>query len=408
MIGFFNVSDLETVVALAGTFPVTEVEQVPLSDALHRILAEDVSSDIDIPGFDRATMDGYAVRGSDTFGASEASPAWLRVAGTVGMGEAPAFALSQGEAAAISTGGMLPQGADAVMMVEHTERVDEETIEVYRSVAPGHHLVTRGEDFAKGRVILAAGTPIGSAETGLLAASGCQTVAVHKKPRVGIISTGDEVIPVSATPKMGEIRDVNTHTLSAMVVEAGGEALSFGIAGDAEGDLEPLLAEALASCDTVLISGGSSVGMRDRTLTVMEGVAGSEVLVHGIAISPGKPTILARVGGKPVWGLPGHVASAMVVFEVVVRPFLLAAAGTEAMARTRVSARLSRNIASAQGRTDFIRTRLVPDGEGYRAEPLPGKSGLIHTMVHAHGLIRIEKDTEGLYSDSRVTVRQLP
>ena len=408
MTGFFNVSDLETVIALAGTFPVTAVEQVPLSDALHRILAEDVSSDIDIPGFDRATMDGYAVRGSDTFGASEAAPAWLRVAGTVGMGEEPTFALSQGEAAAISTGGMLPAGADAVMMVEHTERVDEETIEVYRSVAPGHHLVTRGEDFTKGRVILAAGTPIGPAEIGLLAASGHQTVAVYKRPRVGIVSTGDEVVPVTATPKMGEIRDVNTHTLAAMVAEAGGVALSFGIAGDAEGDLEPLLSEALASCDTVLISGGSSVGMRDRTLTVMEGVTGSEVLVHGIAISPGKPTILARVGGKPVWGLPGHVASAMVVFEVVVRPFLRAAAGTEATARPMVTARLSRNIASAQGRTDFIRTRLISDGEGYRAEPLPGKSGLIHTMVHADGLIRIGKDTEGLYSDSRVTVRLLP
>ncbi len=408
MIGFFNVSDLQTVLALAETFPATEVEEVPLSAALNRILAEDVSSDIDIPGFDRATMDGYAVRGADTFGASDAAPAWLRVAGSVGMGEEPDFALTQGEAAAISTGGMLPQGADAVVMVEHTDRVDEETIEIYRSVAPGHHLITRGEDFAKGRVILAAGTPVGAAETGLLAASGRQTVSVYKRPVVGIISTGDEVVPVTETPKMAEIRDVNTHTLSAMVAEAGGVALPLGIAGDGEGDLEPLLAEALGSCDTVLISGGSSVGMRDRTLTAMEGLEGSEVLVHGIAISPGKPTILARVGGKPVWGLPGHVASAMVVFEVVVRPFLLGASGTQVTARPQVTARLSRNIASAQGRTDFVRTRLIPEGEGYIAEPLPGKSGLIHTMVHADGLIRIEKDTEGLYSDSQVTVRLLP
>ncbi|WP_300669393.1 gephyrin-like molybdotransferase Glp [Desulfoluna sp.] len=408
MIGFFNVSDLDTVMALVETFPVTGVESVPLASALHRTLAEAISSDIDIPGFDRATMDGYAVRGADTFGASDGAPAWLSLAGTVGMGEQPVFALSQGEAAAISTGGMLPEGADAVVMVEHTDRVDTETIEVYRSVAPGHHVITRGEDFQQGRVILTPGTPLGPAEIGLLAAAGCPTVSVYRRPRVGIISTGDEVVSVTETPHMAEIRDINTHTLSAMVTEAGGEPFALGIARDGEGDLEPLLAEALVTCDTVLISGGSSVGMRDRTLTVMQGVAGSEVLVHGIAISPGKPTILARIGDKSVWGLPGHVASAMVVFEVVVRPFLRAAAGSAAMARPRVPARLSRNIASAQGRTDFVRVRLVAEEKGYRAEPLPGKSGLIHTMVHADGLLRIEKDTEGLYRDSDVTVRLLP
>lgn len=408
MHGFFNVSDLQAVLALSGRFARTEVEEVPLSAALHRTLAGDVSSDIDIPGFDRATMDGYAVRGADTFGASDGAPAWLRLVGTVAMGEVPAFALSQGEAAAIATGGMLPQGADAVVMVEHTDAVDAATIEVYRSVAPGHHVICRGEDFQRGRVILPAGTALGPAETGLLAAAGRQEVAVYKKPVVGIVSTGDEVVPVGETPARGQIRDVNTHTLSAMVQEAGGVARPLGIAGDGEGDLEPLLAEALAACDAVLISGGSSVGMRDRTLAAIGGAPQSEVLVHGIAISPGKPTILSQIGGKAVWGLPGHVASAMVVFEVVVRPFLLAAAGGKARARPAVTARLARNIASAQGRTDFIRARLVPEGDGYRAEPLPGKSGLLHTMVHADGLIRIEKDTEGLYRDSRVTVRLLP
>ncbi|SCY88788.1 molybdopterin molybdotransferase MoeA [Desulfoluna spongiiphila] len=408
MTGFFNVSDLHAVTALVGRFPVTEAEEVPLGDALGRTLAGEVASDVDIPGFDRATMDGYAVKGADTFGASDGSPAWLRLAGTVAMGDEPAFALKQGEAAAISTGGMLPDGADAVVMVEHTDQVDGATIEVYRSVAPGHHVITRGEDFEQGRPILAAGTRIGAAEAGLLAAAGRATVAVRKKPRVGIVSTGDEVVSVDTTPTRGEIRDINTHTLSAMVTEAGGEPRALGIAGDGEGDLEPLLNEALASCDMVLISGGSSVGMRDRTLAAMEGADESEVLVHGIAISPGKPTILARIAGKPVWGLPGHVASAMVVFEVVVRPFLLAASGSAEKARPFVSARLTRNIASAQGRTDFVRTRLVPDGEGYRAEPLPGKSGLIHTMVHADGLVRIERDTEGLYRDSRVTVHLLP
>lgn len=408
MTGFFNVSDLDDVIARVGSFPVTGAEEVPLEAALGRTLAGEIASDVDIPGFDRATMDGYAVKGADTFGASDGSPAWLRLAGTVAMGEEPDFVLGQGGAAAISTGGMLPNGADAVVMVEHTDRVDEATIEVYRSVAPGHHVITRGEDFEKGRGILAPGTLVGPAEAGLLAAAGCTTVAVRKKPRVGIVSTGDEVIPVGQPPVRGQIRDINTHTLSGMVTEAGGEPLSFGIAGDGEGELEPLLEKALASCDMVLISGGSSVGMRDRTLAAMEKATESRVLVHGIAISPGKPTILARIGDKPVWGLPGHVASAMVVFEVVVRPFLLAAAGASFTARPVVPARLTRNIASAQGRTDFVRTRLVAEGDGYRAEPLPGKSGLIHTMVHAHGLIRINRDTEGLYRDAIVPVRLLP
>lgn len=407
MLGFFKVTDLDTVIAMAGTFPLTNLEKVPLASALHRTLAVDATSDIDIPGFDRSTMDGYAVRGADTYGASDASPAWLRIAGTIPMGEAPTLTLASGETAAISTGGMLPEGADAVVMVEHTDRVDEETIEVYRSVAPGHHLITRGEDFGEGKVILTAGTLLGPAEIGLLAASGHGEVEVHKKPVIGIISTGDEVVPVTARPTTGEIRDVNSHALSAMVETAGGDARTFGIARDGEGDLNPLLTEALATCDMVLISGGSSVGMRDRTLTVMEGLEESDILVHGISISPGKPTILARVGEKPVWGLPGHVASAMVVFEVVVRPFIMAALGSKARFRPTVVARLSRNIASAQGRTDFIRTRLQLEETGYRADPLPGKSGLIHTMVDADGLIRIERDTEGLYRDRLVTVHLL-
>ena len=244
--------------------------------------------------------------------------------------------------------------------------------------------------------------------TGLLAAAGKTTVSVFKKPVVGIISTGDEVVDVSEKPTGAQIRDINTHTLSAMVLEGGGIPKALGIAGDGEGDLAPMLAEAVATCDMVLISGGSSVGMRDRTLGAMEEEKGSEILTHGISISPGKPTILAKIDGKPVWGLPGHAASAMVVFEVVVRPFLHHLAGTTAPERPKVSATLSRNIASAQGRTDFVRVRLSQNGQETVAEPLLGKSGLIRTMVHAHGLVRIEKEQEGLYGETPVEISRLP
>ncbi|MCG8472853.1 MAG: molybdopterin molybdotransferase MoeA [Desulfobacterales bacterium] len=409
MRGFFNVSDIDSVLGLTGSFPSTPHEPIPLQEALGRTLAEDVASDIDIPGFHRATMDGYAVRAQDTFGASQGTPAWLTLKGDVAMGKSPDFSLFPGEAAAIATGGMLPKGADAVVMVEQTDRVDETTVEIYKSVAPGHHIISRGEDFQAEKPILLAGTHLGPSQIGLLAAAGVANVPVHQRPKVGIISTGDEVVEVGQCPQGAQIRDINTHTLSAMVHEAGGEAVCFGIAGDGEGDLAPLLKQALDHCQMVLISGGSSVGMRDRTLGTLEGAEHAEIMVHGISISPGKPTILARMEKTPVWGLPGHAASAMVVFEVVVRPFLKRLAGEKITPRPKVEARLSRNIASAQGRTDFIRVRLTENPRGgYDAEPLLGKSGLIRTMVHAHGLIRIEKEQEGLYKESRVAVSLLP
>jgi molybdopterin molybdotransferase len=301
---------------------------------------------------------------------------------------------------------MLPAGADSVVMVEHTEAIDDTTIEVYRSVAPGQNMVTVGEDIKKGQAILPAGQPIRPQETGLLAALGRQKVAVYKRPIVGIISTGDEVVPVSAVPGPGQIRDVNTYTLMGQVREAGGVAVPFGIVHDDFKVLRAKCAQAMEQCDLVLVSGGSSVGARDFTIDVISAMEESALLFHGISISPGKPTILAKIQHKQFWGLPGHVVSAMVVFSRIVKPFIeyISGMGDDVRKEIRLTARLSRNVASAQGRVDFVRIRLFQENGANWAEPVLGKSGLISTMVKADGLIEIGMNTEGLDQGTEVEV----
>jgi len=403
---FFKVTDLESVLALRRTFPVAATEEVALGEAVGRVLAEAVRSDVDLPDCRRATMDGYAVQGASTFGASEGNPAYLSLRGAVPMGQDPDFAVGPGEAARIATGGMLPAGADSVIMIEHTEAVDDALIEAYRSVAPGQNMVEVGEDVARGQEILSPGRLIRPQEAGLLAAFGRGRVSVFRRPVVAIVSTGDEVVPVDQVPGPGRIRDINTYTLAGLVASAGGVALPLGIVRDDPQDLRTKCVLALAQADMVLISGGSSVGTRDFTIEVLSGLPAAEILVHGIAISPGKPTILARVGQKPFWGLPGHVVSAMVVFEVVVRPFIEHQAGVAGGLRLqrRLPARLTRNLASAQGRTEFVRVRIIEQNGELWAQPVLGKSGLIHTMVQADGLVRIGQNTEGLEKGSPVAV----
>jgi molybdopterin molybdotransferase len=403
---FFKVTDLEKVLEYVSLFQTVETEQISLQDTPGRILAENIISDIDLPGFSRSTMDGFAVRASSTFGASEENPAYLSVVGSIAMGETPSFSVNQGEVAKISTGGMLPKGADSVIMIEHTETLDEKTIEAYKSVAPGQHMIEKGEDFTKGNIILSAGQKIRPQETGLLAAFGKERVSVFKKPVISIISTGDEIVPVSSIPGPGQIRDINTYTLSGQVKEAGCIPLHLGIVKDDFTTLFEKCSEALDASDMVLISGGSSVGVRDFTIEVLSELPDSDIVVHGISISPGKPTILSRSGKKPLWGLPGHVVSAMIVFAAVVRPFIEKISGLSALHRSRLtlSALLSRNIASAQGRTDYIRVRLIKKEGVLWAEPVLGKSGLINTMVKADGLIEIGQNTEGLEKGTVVQV----
>ena len=403
---FFKVKTIDQALEYVVQFPRMTTEEVSLSDVVGRILAEDILSDIDLPDFSRSIMDGFAVRGSSTFGAGEANPAYLNVTGTVSMGNKPDLSVGPGEAVRIATGGMLPTDADSVVMIEHTEAIDDTTIEVYRSVAPGQNMVAVGEDIKKGEVILKCGGKIRPQEAGMLAALGKQTVTVYKKPLIGIISTGDEVVAVHESPGPGQIRDVNTYTLLGLIQEMGATAIPFDIVRD---DYEALLAKsslALAQCDIVLVSGGSSVGPRDFTIDVITALEDSEILFHGISISPGKPTILARVRNKAFWGLPGHVVSAMVVFSRIVKPFIEHVSGRTDVHRKkrRLTAKLSRNLASAQGRVDYTRVRLKHKEGVLWAEPILGKSGLISTMVKADGLIEIGMNIEGLDEGTLVEV----
>ena len=396
MVEFFKVQNLQQVLALGAHFSALPAETVVLTESLGRILAQDVRAPENLPEFARATMDGYAVAAAATFGASESNPAYLDITGTVAMGRSPDFELGPGQCAKISTGGMLPKNSDAVVMVEHTEKLDDRTIEIYRSVAPGQHAIAVGEDFLKDSVILEAGKKLRPQEVGLFAAMGIETVPVFRKPVVGIISTGDEITPISQTPAPGQIRDINAYSLAAQVTKYGGLPRTYGICTDNARQLSDICTRAFSETDMVLISGGSSVGTRDFTISALTALPDAEVLVHGISISPGKPTILARVGQKPFWGLPGHVVSAMVVFEIVVRPFLNRITGWSGEKPVQIQALLSRNLASHPGRTDFVRVRLRPSEKGLVAEPVLGKSGLINTMVFADGLIRIDENSEGL------------
>ncbi|MGA8181849.1 MAG: gephyrin-like molybdotransferase Glp [Desulfobacterales bacterium] len=403
---FFKVTDLGNVLGYATRFPKVETQDIPLVDAMDRILAQDVNADVDLPNFMRSTMDGYAVRAASTFGASESNPAYLTVIGSVPMGAIPDFSISAGEAAGISTGGMLPKGADSVVMIEHTEAIDKTTIEVYRSVAPAQNILEKGEDFKNGAVLVPAGKQIRSQDIGLLAAFGIEKVAVYKKPVIGIISSGDEVVSIKEIPGPGMIRDINTYTLAGLVQKSGAVPMTYGIVRDNFDDLIEKCNTALRQSDMVLISGGSSMGARDYTIEVFSALPESEILVHGISISPGKPTILARSQRRAIWGLPGQVTSTMVVFEIVVKPFIEHIAGILPGHKKHFNpmAQLSRNVSSTQGRADYVRVKLFLKDGMLWAEPILGKSGLINTMVKADGLIEIGLNAEGLDKGAQVEV----
>lgn len=399
---FFKVKTLDEVMSLATKFPAVEPEIISVSDAFSRVLAKDLFAKKDMPGFRRATMDGYAVAAQSTFGASESSPAWLDIAGTILMGEVPdSITLESGQAVKISTGGMLPKGADSVVMVEHTQLIDEACVEIYKSVAPLQHVIDASEDFAKKDMVLSKGTFIRPQEAGLAAGLGFTQIETFKIPRVGIISTGDEIIPIDQEPLPGKIRDINSYSLAGFIKEAFAIPITYGIVKDDPESLRKVIEKAIKETDMVLISGGSSVGTRDYTVEVLSSLPDTQILVHGMSVSPGKPTILAKSKGKPVWGLPGQVVSAMVVLKIVIIPFLNKLKGLEKLDRTiKTRAKLTRNIASAQGRRDFVRVELVNQDGQMLAKPVLGKSGLIKTMIYADGLLEINDNVEGLEKDT--------
>ena len=407
---FFKVKTSEEVLEIIEGFEPLGEEIVPLKKSFGRRLSRDIISPEDLPGFHRSTMDGYAVRAKDTFGATEALPALLEVAGEVIMGQAATMSVGSGSAIKISTGGMLPEGADGVVMVEYCHPLDEKTVEVSRAISPLENVIKPDDDIKKGSKVISKDCILRPQDVGIMAGLGISRVPVYKISRVAIISTGDEVIPIDQSPEPGQVRDINSYTLSAFCRQAGAEPVTLGLCADNFELLKDMVEKGLSEADTVWISGGSSVGVRDLTLKVFESLDNAELLVHGISISPGKPTIIARVGSQAIFGLPGHTASAMVVAAVFLTPFLSRLAGERNLSMKmyeQVEAELTRNIESASGREDYFRVKLKKRGEKLIAEPVFGKSGLISTLVDADGLLRVERNMEGLYQGQIVEVMVL-
>lgn len=376
--------------------PQTRTERILTSAALGRVLAEKLASPQDLPEFPRSTVDGYAVSAADTYGASSSLPAFLSVAGEVPMGQASSLEIGVGEAALVHTGGMIPAGADSVVMVENTQRVDDASIEALRPVAVGENVIQVGEDIRAGDPILEPGHLLRPQDIGGLMALGITQITVAVPPRVGILSTGDEVVPPDQPVAPGQVRDINSYSLAALVTRAGGAPVAYGIIPDNRDALQAAAAQAHAENDIVVLSAGSSVSYRDLSVEVIAGLGKPGILVHGLSVRPGKPTIIAVCDGVPVFGLPGNPVSAMVIFDLAVAPAIRAALGAQARPKQQVQARLARNLASAAGREDYVQVRLEErDGETW-AVPVLGKSNLIYTLVHADGAVKIPLDSGGL------------
>jgi len=393
-------------------------EEISISQALGRVLFEDILSSEDLPEFNRSTMDGYAVRSADTFGATESLPALLRVVGDIPMGTISARSIGKGEVMKIATGGALPPGADAVVMFEHAQPVDDTRIEVVKPAAPLEHVIQAGDDIRKGELVLSRGHRFRAQDMAALASLGITRIKVIEKPKVAIISTGNEIVPADSTPALGQIRDSNSYNLEGLITQAGGSAHKMGIIPDEYDRLRKTLEQATNDCALILMTGGSSVGVADLTAKVINDVGPPGVLVHGVSIKPGKPLVIGLVKNKntstliPVFGLPGHPAAVNICFEVFVKPVLIRLTGEvphhalEGLSPYRtVKARLARSIASSPGREDHVRVMLEKRDDGLWARPVFGASGLISTLVKAVGTVVVPINKIGIETGEEVEVR---
>jgi len=391
-------------------------EKIHISHSLGRVLAEEILSPENLPAFDRSTMDGYAVKSADTFSAAESRPALLTVVGDILMGTMPERALSKSEAMKIATGGALPQGADAVVMFEQTQSIDAKIIEVVKPVAPLENMVQAGDDIKKGEVILSRGHRMRPQDMSALASVGIVHISVFEKPKVAIISTGNEIVPADSTPAPGRIRDSNSYNLEGLITQAGGVPVRLGIIPDEYAWLRETLEVAIKDCALVLLTGGSSVGIADLTAKVINDAGKPGVLVHGVSIKPGKPLIVGLIATPekqvPVFGLPGHPAAVSICFELFVKPVLVRTSGEvphaelEGVSSYRVvKAKLGRSISSSPGREDHVRVTLEKKDGQLWARPVFGASGLISTLVKAVGTVVVPTNKIGIETGEEVEVR---
>ncbi len=380
-------------------------ERVSLSKAQGRVLAQPVVAPINIPPFSRSIVDGYAVKAADTFGASEEKPVSLGFCGQVAVGESPSVVVEKGLAAEIVTGAPLPEGADSVVMVEYTNRQGDNVL-IHRPVSTGENMMAAGSDIRKGEMVLRKSRVLASREIGVLAAIGLTEVTVYKRPKVAIISTGAEVVEPGKTLPPGKIYDINAHALSAAVLESGGEPINLGIIPDKRDRLEKAFGKALASADTVITSGGVSVGPKDLTPQIVDTLGKPGVIISGIAVKPGKPTTIAVVDGKPVFSLPGHPTSSLFMFTVFVRPILLKLAGRTEETVPKLRAVTATKMFPARGRRTFIMVNLTYDKTGtLLATPVPtGLSGAITTLAKAEGFVEISEKQQFIDAGTEIDV----
>lgn len=381
-------------------------EVVDIIEAVDRVIAVDVYADEDIPRFDRSSVDGYAVIAADTFGAGEAIPAQLYVTGEVKMGERPLFSIERGKTAYIPTGGELPENADSVVMIEYTEDMGDEYIYINKPAAPGNNVVYRGDDVKAGQKVIKTGNKLRPQDIGVLAALGIDRVSVKKRIKIGIISTGDEIIDINRTPVGAQVRDINSYAIYSAIKQYGGEPVMYGIVKDVYEDIFSTTQKAFKDCDIVLVSGGSSVGTRDETYKVINSLGMPGVLVHGIAVKPGKPTIIGKVGNKAVIGLPGHPASAFFILKILVFHLMDVINKVSNSSKNLISAKMSCNYPSNNGREEYVPVRLHNSNEGTIAQPLFGKSGLITLLSSADGYVRIDRGSEGISAGEMIKVIQ--
>jgi molybdopterin molybdotransferase len=377
--------------------PVAQVENAHLFRSYGRVIASPVISCENLPAFNRTTVDGYALNADDTFGCSESIPAFMELVGEVKMGEEVDLRLTPGQCCWIPTGGMLPQGSNAAVMVEYTEKLDENTVLIYRPVGPWENIMQKGEDIYKEQEIFSPGKRIRPQDIGLLASLGLTRLDVYKPYDIGIISTGDEIIPIEDHPQIGQVRDVNTYALAAAVQACGSKPRIYPIVKDNVHKLKEAVDRGLQDNDVLLMSGGSSVGIKDVTLDVLLSYPDAELLFHGIAVKPGKPTLAVRIGKKLVIGLPGHPVSALTIFHIVCAPAL---SFTPSVA---TEATLSMNLPSQAGRDDFVPVKLVYENDRRMAVPLLGKSGLMSILSLADAYIHIDYEKQGIKQGDRVT-----
>ncbi|MCW6085983.1 MULTISPECIES: gephyrin-like molybdotransferase Glp [Clostridium] len=379
-------------------------EEVELLNSMDRVIYEDIVSQINVPNFRRSTVDGYAVNSKDVAGASESMPAMMNYKGEVFMGKIPEVNMDfPGDCVYIPTGGMIPEGADSVVMVEYTERVHEDTVLINKSTAYGEKVVEIGEDIAKEEIIIKKGKRLRPYEIGVLSSLGITKVPVCRKPKVAIISTGDEIVDPNKEPKLGQIRDINSYILQASIIEDGGIPINYGIIRDNFNLLKNTVEKAIEDTDIVLISGGSSVGKKDVTIDVINSLGDPGVFVHGIAIKPGKPTIIGKAKDKIIFGLPGHPLSAAIVYKIIVKYYIDKIAGAKEEVFP-IICKFNINYHSAKGREEYLPVTLNWEGDEIIASPVFSKSGLISGFSKAYGFIKIDKNLEGIKKDEKVFV----